>query len=99
MTFDGLLWGYEDELPCLKLDHPSGCAAVLGGAGGDGADGFGFGLSDEDEWGDDDWKRRRRRKKREAGEGAAAAAAAEVVKKKFANPDLVRRKICKTAQK
>ena len=25
VTIDGLLWGYEDELPCLPLDVPKGC--------------------------------------------------------------------------
>ena len=25
MSFSGLLWGYEDELYCLKLDVPKGC--------------------------------------------------------------------------
>jgi len=39
VSFSGLLWGYEDELPCLKLDLPGEC-------GGDDYD---------DPWGDDDW--------------------------------------------
>ena len=26
VTFSGLLWGYEDELPCLKFNQPAGCA-------------------------------------------------------------------------
>ena len=25
VTFDGLLWGYQDELPCLPLDAPKEC--------------------------------------------------------------------------
>jgi len=25
VTFDGLLWGYKDELPCAKMDKPAGC--------------------------------------------------------------------------
>ena len=39
VSFSGLLWGYEDELPCLKLDYPSEC---------NGEDDY------EDPWGDDD---------------------------------------------
>jgi len=26
VSFDGLLWGYQDELPCLPLDVPKGCS-------------------------------------------------------------------------
>ncbi len=53
VTFDGLLWGYEDELPCLRLDKPSEC-------GGDSfADDDGWG-DDDDGWGNDDWKRKKR---------------------------------------
>ena len=51
VTFDGLLWGYEDELPCLKMDRPSGCGGEDDPFGDDGGDA----------WGDDEWKRRRKR--------------------------------------
>ena len=27
VSFSGLLWGYKDELPCLKLEYPSGCSS------------------------------------------------------------------------
>ena len=26
ITFSGLLWGYQDELPCSSLNRPAGCA-------------------------------------------------------------------------
>ena len=56
VTFHGLLWGYDDELPCLKLDVPSGCASE--------DDPFGGGSSDDADFGDDDdfggWKRKKR---------------------------------------
>jgi hypothetical protein len=61
VTFSGLLWGYEDELPCLKLDLPGECAAAKGAVSsgfapetdeddlfGDGGDDWG------DDWGSDD---------------------------------------------
>lgn len=45
VTFSGLLWGYEDELPCLKMDQPSECVA---------ADASPFGGGGGGAWGDDD---------------------------------------------
>ena len=30
ITFSGLLWGYEDELPCGSLARPDGCGAAEG---------------------------------------------------------------------
>ena len=57
VTFAGLLWGYNDELPCFTMSKPDGCMAdenifydsndYWGQEGGD------------DDWGDD-WKRRKR---------------------------------------
>ena len=57
VSFSGLLWGYEDELPCLKLDMPGSCqkSSPFGGSSDDG--GFG-GFGDDDDgfggFGDDD---------------------------------------------
>jgi len=67
VSFSGLLWGYNDDLPCLYIPRPDGCGTAEGEidifAKKDGDD-------DEDEWGDgDEWKRRKRsagRYKREA---------------------------------
>eukprot|EP00095_Tigriopus_kingsejongensis_P003740 maker-scaffold1209_size55568-snap-gene-0.8 protein:Tk03740 transcript:maker-scaffold1209_size55568-snap-gene-0.8-mRNA-1 annotation:"scavenger receptor class b member 1-like" len=58
ITFGGLLWGYQDELPCLKLDRPSECATgeespFAASSGGDD-----FGDDEGDDW---DFKRRRKR--------------------------------------
>ena len=53
VTFHGLLWGYDDELPCLKMDQPAGCASEDDPFGGD---------SDDDaDFGDDDfgWRKKR----------------------------------------
>ena len=55
VTFNGLLWGYQDDLPCLKLDKPGNCP-----------DDTPFGSTSEDDWGDDDddwgsdWDRKKR---------------------------------------
>jgi len=59
VTFDGLLWGYNDELPCLKMDQPKEC--IKEGENKDpfsqvSADDF----SDDDDFGDFDFKRRKR---------------------------------------
>ncbi len=65
VTFDGLLWGYEDDLPCLRLDRPKGCAGSE-----DDDDPF-----SEDGWGDDDeWKKRRKREAPQADETSAEVA-------------------------
>ena len=53
VTFSGLLWGYEDELPCLKLRTPKGCDKGNSPFGGDSND---WG-DDGDEW---DFKRKKR---------------------------------------
>ena len=53
VTFDGLLWGYQDELPCLPLDAPKECNK--------GNDPF---SSDDDVFEDDgdDWDFKRRKR-------------------------------------
>ena len=53
VTFDGLLWGYQDELPCLPLDAPKECNK--------GNDPF---SSDDDAFEDagDDWDFKRRKR-------------------------------------
>lgn len=56
VTFNGLLWGYEDELPCLKLDIPSECQKE--------SDAVPFDSSDDD-W---DWDKKKKRRKRETAE-------------------------------
>ncbi|TRY74958.1 hypothetical protein TCAL_08665 [Tigriopus californicus] len=62
VTFDGLLWGYEDELPCLSLDMPSECQDEEASP---------FGSSDDDD--DDDWgwdkRKKKRRRKRQTQDG------------------------------
>ena len=72
VSFSGLLWGYEDDLPCLKLKPPKGCKTLEGDtpfAADDEEDVFG---DSGDDWGDD-WKR----KKRSADEGEDALDAPE----------------------
>ena len=64
VSFTGLLWGYNDELPCLSLTRPDECGAPEGEIDI-------FADDADDDWGDDDedWKRRKRsagRYKREA---------------------------------
>eukprot|EP00092_Neocalanus_flemingeri_P108734 GFUD01139653.1.p1 GENE.GFUD01139653.1~~GFUD01139653.1.p1 ORF type:complete len:576 (+),score=193.84 GFUD01139653.1:124-1851(+) len=66
VSFSGLLWGYHDELPCMKQTRPGHCPPPEGevdifAAGDD---------EDEDDWGDD-WKRKKRdtgRYKRDTGD-------------------------------
>ena len=53
VTIDGLLWGYEDELPCLPLDVPKGCNK--------GSDPF-SGDDDPFEGEDDGWDFRRKKR-------------------------------------
>ena len=53
VTIDGLLWGYEDELPCLPLDVPKGCNK--------GSDPF-SGDDDPFEGEDDGWDFKRRKR-------------------------------------
>jgi len=57
VSFAGLLWGYNDELPCDKLPRPDECGAAEGEvdifAQGDDSD-----EDEDDDWGD--WKRRKR---------------------------------------
>ena len=50
VSFSGLLWGYNDELPCLPLDKPAECPSDSGDSGDDP---FGGGFGD-DVWGDDE---------------------------------------------
>ena len=69
VSFSGLLWGYNDELPCREHALPDEC--VVEDDDGD-VDVFG---NDDDDWGDDDdWKRRKRevgsRYKRSAENGS-----------------------------
>lgn len=47
VSFGGLMWGYNDELPCLPLSLPAGC----GSGGSVGSDGDSFGDAD---FGDED---------------------------------------------
>jgi len=67
VSVSGLLWGYNDELPCMSLPRPEECGAPEGEI-----DIFAESSDDGDEWGDDSgWKRKRRaagRYKREAEE-------------------------------
>ena len=65
VSFSGLLWGYHDELPCMKLSRPAECPAPEGEV-----DLFAD-SGDDDDWGDDDWKRKKRetvRHKRDTGD-------------------------------
>ena len=55
VSMAGLLWGYNDELPCNSLPRPDEC-----GAAANEVDIFGSDDDDDDDWGDDDWKRRKR---------------------------------------
>jgi len=69
VSFSGLLWGYDDELPCLTKSRPNEC----------GVDDGALDLfendedEDDDDWDDEDWKRKKRevggRQKRSAEEG------------------------------
>ena len=54
VTFDGLLWGYEEDLPCLPLDVPKGCNKGNDPFSGDDDP---FGGEGDDGW---DFKRRKR---------------------------------------
>ena len=45
------MWGYDDELPCLKLDLPSECG---GNYGSSSEDEYDWGDDDDDSWGSDD---------------------------------------------
>lgn len=57
VTFNGLLWGYEDSLPCLKMNRPAHCPAPPADVN------VGDSVSDwnmEEEEGDD-WMRRQKR--------------------------------------
>ena len=54
VTVSGLLWGYHDELPCIRLQRPPLCQDYsINSFSGDED-------SLEDDWGDDDWKRKKR---------------------------------------
>jgi len=65
VSFTGLLWGYHDELPCLKMARPNECGAAEGEVDI-------FADDDDDDggsWSDDEWKRKKReinRRKRSA---------------------------------
>jgi len=57
VSFSGLLWGYNDELPCNSLTRPAECPAApdevdIFSQDSDGDDG-----DEEDDW---DWKRKKR---------------------------------------
>jgi len=70
ITFSGLLWGYQDELPCRSLNRPAGCE-VPGEV-----DIFNEEWEDEDDddsWGD--FRRRKRSVDEEAGPGAGPGVA------------------------
>ena len=58
VSFSGLLWGYNDELPCFTKSRPNEC-----GTDEEALDIFNDEDSDDDsddDWGDDDWKRKKR---------------------------------------
>ena len=52
VTVDSLLWGYEDELPCIKMARPEEC-----GPPEDEKDIF---EEEENGWDGEEWKRKRR---------------------------------------
>jgi len=54
ISFSGLLWGYQDDLPCFNLPVPDGCTAP-----GE-VDLFNNDDYDDDDWGDD-WDKRKKR--------------------------------------
>jgi hypothetical protein len=56
VSFSGLLWGYEDSLPCLKMPPPAHCPKPVQFNSVDLEDEEG----DEDFFEDDDWKRKKR---------------------------------------
>merc|ERR1719350_1370734 len=53
ISFTGLLWGYNDELPCMSLPRPDECGAPEGEVDI-------FANDADDDWGEDDWKRKKR---------------------------------------
>eukprot|EP00091_Calanus_sinicus_P012189 TRINITY_DN27676_c0_g1_i1.p1 TRINITY_DN27676_c0_g1~~TRINITY_DN27676_c0_g1_i1.p1 ORF type:complete len:136 (-),score=59.40 TRINITY_DN27676_c0_g1_i1:352-759(-) len=53
ISFTGLLWGYNDELPCMSLSRPEECGAPEGEVDI-------FADDADDDWGDDGWKRKKR---------------------------------------
>eukprot|EP00092_Neocalanus_flemingeri_P072462 GFUD01089209.1.p1 GENE.GFUD01089209.1~~GFUD01089209.1.p1 ORF type:complete len:607 (+),score=119.83 GFUD01089209.1:142-1962(+) len=61
VSFTGLLWGYNDELPCFKHTRPEECPPPDGEI-----DIFSEDDNDDDDWGDEDWKRRKRSTENEA---------------------------------
>jgi len=71
VSFHGLLWGYNDDLPCVMLTRPNECGLKKG-------DIDIFGSDDEEEEADlewDSWKRKKRsadRYKREVNEAASS---------------------------
>jgi len=64
VSFSGLLWGYNDELPCNSHPIPDQCVSDEIGIFGNNEDESddGWGDDDGDGWGDDDddWKRKKR---------------------------------------
>lgn len=52
ISFSGLLWGYEDALPCLKAPRPDHCPAPTSSVM--------FEEDEDDDFSFDDWKRRKR---------------------------------------
>ena len=56
VTLSGLLWGYEDELPCLKMQDkkPDECSTEENVFGGDYEDDDSDSWGDDDAWGDDE---------------------------------------------
>jgi len=55
ISFSGLLWGYEDALPCLKMAYPDHCPKLNSGVEFDDED-----LDDDVDFDDDSWKRKKR---------------------------------------
>ena len=50
VSFAGLMWGYQDELPCIKMARPEECGAPEGEK-----DIF----AEDDDWNNDEWRRRK----------------------------------------
>jgi len=76
VSFSGLLWGYNDELPCREDPLPEGCEAndAIDIFGGNNEDDDSDDWSDDDWDDDEDWKRKKRevmtRHKRSAESGS-----------------------------
>lgn len=79
VTFDGLLWGYEDDLPCLRMDLPSECADA------DSPFSSSFGDEDDDDFDDGFDFRRKREVTSDVEKGASEYAGLAKPKAEFVN--------------